>query len=69
MATGTIRFFHHSRGFGFIAPTDGGRDVFVHATAVESAGISALTNGQKISYEAKTDERSGRSSAFNLRTA
>jgi len=69
MATGTVKFFNHSRGFGFIEPTDGGPDVFVHATAVESAGMPALTEGQKLSYEVKADERSGKSSAVNLQNA
>jgi len=69
MATGTVKFFNHNRGFGFIEPTDGGPDVFVHATAVESAGMPALTEGQKLSYEVKLDERSGKSAAANLQKA
>ncbi|MDP2622063.1 MAG: cold-shock protein [Hyphomicrobiales bacterium] len=69
MATGTVKFFNHNRGFGFIEPTDGGPDVFVHATAVESAGLPALTEGQKVSYEVKVDERSGKSAAANLQNA
>jgi len=69
MATGTVKFFNHDRGFGFIEPTDGGKDVFVHATAVESAGMPALKEGQKLSYEVKADERSGKSSAVNLQNA
>lgn len=69
MATGTVKFFNHNRGFGFIEPTDGGADVFVHATAVESAGLPALKEGQKLSYEVKTDERSGKSSAVDLQNA
>jgi CspA family cold shock protein len=69
MATGTVKFFNHNRGFGFIEPTDGGPDVFVHATAVESAGMPALTEGQKLSYEVKVDERSGKSAAANLQNA
>jgi len=69
MAVGTVKFFNHNRGFGFIQPTDGGPDVFVHATAVESAGMPALTEGQKLSYEVKADERSGKSSAVNLKNA
>ena len=69
MATGTVKFFNHNRGFGFIEPTDGGPDVFVHATAVESAGMPALTEGQKLSYEVKVDERSGKSAAANLQSA
>jgi CspA family cold shock protein len=69
MATGTVKFFNHNRGFGFIEPTDGGPDVFVHATAVESAGLPALKEGQNLSYEVKTDERSGKSSAVDLQNA
>ena len=69
MAVGTVKFFNHNRGFGFIEPTDGGPDVFVHATAVESAGMPALTEGQKLNYEVKADERSGKSSAVNLSNA
>ena len=48
MATGTVKFFNHSRGFGFIEPEDGGKDVFVHVTAVEQAGISSLEEGDKV---------------------
>ncbi len=69
MATGTVKFFNHSRGFGFIEPTDGGPDVFVHASAVERAGLPALTEGQKLSYEVEADERSGKSAATNLQNA
>ncbi len=69
MATGTVKFFNHSRGFGFIEPTDGGPDVFVHATAVERAGLPALTEGQKLSYEVEADARSGKSAAVNLQNA
>jgi CspA family cold shock protein len=69
MATGTVKFFNHDRGFGFIEPADGGSDVFVHATAVESAGLPALTEGQKLSYEVKTDQRSGKPAAVELRNA
>lgn len=66
MATGTVKFFNHSRGFGFIEPAEGGPDVFVHATAVERAGMAALTEGKKIRYEVETDPRSGKSAATNL---
>jgi len=68
MATGTVKFFNHSRGFGFIAPTDGGPDVFVHVTAVERAGLSEIKEGQKLSYEVETDRRSSKSSATGLQT-
>jgi len=67
MATGTVKFFNHSRGFGFIEPEDGGNDVFVHVTAVEQAGISSLEEGDKVEYEVKQDERSGKSSAGDLK--
>jgi len=67
MATGTVKFFNHSRGFGFIEPEDGGKDVFVHVTAVEQAGISSLEEGDKVEYEVKQDERSGKSSAGDLK--
>ena len=67
MATGTVKFFNHSRGFGFIEPEDGGKDVFVHVTAIEQAGISSLEEGDKVEYEVKQDERSGKSSAGDLK--
>lgn len=69
MATGTVKFFNHSRGFGFIEPTDGGPDVFVHVKAVESSGLSAISEGQKLSYEVETDNRSGKSAATKLQHA
>lgn len=69
MAIGTVKFFNHNRGFGFIEPSDGGKDVFVHATAVERAGLPALTEGQKLSYDVEADQRSGKSSAVNLQNA
>ncbi len=69
MATGTVKFFNHDRGFGFIEPSDGGPDVFVHVTAVEKAGLPALTEGQKLNYEVQTDERSGKPAAANLSAA
>ena len=69
MAIGTVKFFNHSRGFGFIAPSTGGADVFVHATAVERAGMSAINEGQKLSFDVETDQRSGKSTAVNLQTA
>lgn len=69
MATGTVKFFNASRGFGFIQPDDGSKDVFVHATAVESAGMAPLQEGQKLQFEVKQDERSNKSSAVNLVSA
>ena len=67
MATGTVKWFNGQKGFGFIAPDDGGSDVFVHISAVERAGLSGLAEGQKISFEVKVDLKRGKSSAENLR--
>ena len=67
MATGTVKWFNGQKGFGFIAPDDGGNDVFVHISAVERAGLSGLAEGQKISYEVKVDTKRGKSCAENLR--
>jgi cold shock protein len=67
MATGTVKWFNTTKGFGFIQPDDGGNDVFVHISAVERAGLSNLAEGQKVSYEVKVDPKRGKSSAENLR--
>ena len=67
MTTGTVKFYNDQKGFGFIQPDDGGKDVFVHISAVERAGMSNLNEGQKISYEVVADRRTGKSSADNLR--
>lgn len=67
MSTGTVKWFNSQKGFGFIQPDDGGQDVFVHISAVERAGIRALNDGQKISYELVTDQRSGKKSADQLK--
>jgi CspA family cold shock protein len=67
MATGTVKWFNATKGFGFIQPDDGGTDVFVHISAVERAGLSSLNEGQKISFEAKKDPMRGKTSAENLR--
>jgi cold shock protein len=67
MATGTVKWFNGQKGFGFIQPDDGGKDVFVHISAVERAGMSNLNEGQKISYEVVADRRTGKSSADMLR--
>lgn len=67
MTTGTVKWFNTQKGFGFIQPQDGSKDVFVHISAVERAGMDALKEGQKISYEVVADQRSGKSSAENLR--
>lgn len=67
MATGTVKWFNDQKGYGFIAPDDGGNDVFVHISAVERAGLSGLAEGRKISYEVKVDPKRGKSCAENLR--
>ena len=67
MATGTVKFFNTQKGFGFITPSDGSRDVFVHISAVERSGLNGLNEGQKISYEIATER--GRSAAVNLKAA
>ena len=61
MATGTVKWFNETKGYGFIQPDNGGKDVFVHISAVERAGLRGLTDGQKISYEVEQDRRSGKS--------
>lgn len=68
MANGTVKFFNTQRGFGFIQPSDGGKDIFVHVTAVERAGMATLSEGQKVSYEVERG-RDGRMSAVNLQAA
>lgn len=66
MQTGTVKFYNGQRGFGFIQPDAGGNDVFVHATAIERAGMRGLVEGQKIGFEVETDRRSGKVAATNL---
>jgi cold shock protein len=66
MATGTVKWFNETKGYGFIQPDNGGKDVFVHISAVERAGLRGLAEGQKISYEIEQDRRSGKESAANL---
>ena len=63
MRTGTVKFYNSQKGFGFIQPDDGGKDVFVHATALERAGMRGLVEGQKIGFDVETDRRSGKLSA------
>ena len=67
MAMGTVKWFNSTKGYGFIQPDDGGKDVFVHISAVERAGLSTLAEGAKVSFDLVADRRSGKSSAGNLR--
>lgn len=67
MATGTVKWFNSSKGFGFIQPADGGNDVFVHISAVEKSGIRSLNEGERIEYEIQHDR--GKNSAHNLKKA
>jgi CspA family cold shock protein len=67
MAIGTVKFFNTTKGFGFIQPEDGGKDVFVHVTAVEKAGLPPLTEGQRVQYD--VIEERGREAAGNLQVA
>jgi CspA family cold shock protein len=68
MTTGNVKWFNNQKGFGFIQPENGDKDVFVHISAVERAGMSTLTEGQKVSFEVVADRRTGKSSADNLRS-
>ncbi|SJZ91695.1 cold shock protein (beta-ribbon, CspA family) [Enhydrobacter aerosaccus] len=67
MMTGTVKWFNATKGFGFIQPDNGGKDAFVHISAVERAGISHLVEGQKIQFELVSDRRTGKMSADNLK--
>lgn len=69
MATGTVKWFNTTKGYGFIAPDDGGKDVFVHATAVERAGLGQLAEGQRVNYELQRDRRTGKEAAGDLTAA
>jgi CspA family cold shock protein len=69
MATGTVKWYNSTKGYGFIEPSDGGKDVFVHVSAVEGAGLNGLNEGQKISYEVERDRRTGKESAGQLTAA
>jgi len=66
MASGTVKWFNSTKGFGFIQPDDGGADVFVHISAVERSGLGSLNEGQKLRYELERDQRSGKTSAGQL---
>ena len=67
--TGTVKFFNHSRGFGFIAPEDGGKDVFVHITALEKSGLTALDEGAKVTFETEPDRHGKGPQAVNVQLA
>ena len=69
MATGTVKWFNTTKGFGFIQPDNGGPDVFVHISAVERSGLGSLNEGQKLSFELERDQRSGKTSAGQLQAA
>jgi CspA family cold shock protein len=68
MNTGTVKFYNGQKGFGFIQPDDGGKDVFVHATALERAGIRSLNEGQKVSFDTEEDRRTGKIAVGNIAT-
>ncbi|WP_133774737.1 cold-shock protein [Enterovirga rhinocerotis] len=68
MTTGTVKFYNDTKGFGFIAPDDGGKDVFVHATALERAGMHGLVEGQKVSFDTQPDGR-GKIAVGNIQSA
>ena len=68
MSMGTVKWFNPAKGFGFIQPDNGGKDAFVHISAVERAGLGHLVEGQKIQFDLMSDQRSGKMSAANLKT-
>lgn len=69
MSTGTVKFYNSQKGFGFIQPDDGQTDVFVHATALERAGLGPLSDGQKVSYETEVDSRTGKTAVSTISLA
>ncbi len=69
MVMGTVKFYNDMKGFGFIQPNDGSKDVFVHATALERAGIRGLREGQKVTFDTAEDRRSGKIAVNNIQTA
>jgi CspA family cold shock protein len=69
MITGTVKFYNDQKGFGFIQPSDGSKDVFVHATALERGGMRGLVEGQKVSFDTAEDRRSGKVAVNNIETA
>ena len=66
---GTVKFFNSQKGFGFIAPEDGSKDVFVHISAVERSGMGDLREGQKVEFDLEADRKSGKQAATNLKAA
>jgi CspA family cold shock protein len=69
MAVGTVKWFNATKGYGFIQPEDGGKDIFVHITAVERSELNGLTEGQRVSFDLERDRRSGKDAAVNLKSA
>lgn len=69
MVTGTVKFYNANKGFGFIQPDNGGKDVFVHASALERAGMSGLNEGQKVSFDTEEDRRSGKIAVSTIQAA
>ena len=69
MDKGTVKFYNEQKGFGFIAPDNGGKDVFVHATALERAGMNSLHEGQKVSFDTAEDRRTGKIAVANIQAA
>lgn len=69
MTNGTVKFYNAHKGFGFIQPDDGGKDVFVHATALERAGMGTLAEGQKVAFDVQEDRRTGKLAVNNIKAA
>jgi CspA family cold shock protein len=69
MTNGTVKFYNDQKGFGFIQPDDGGKDVFVHATALERAGLRSLSEGQKVSFDTEQDRRTGKTAVAKIQMA
>ncbi|CAH1673519.1 MAG: cold-shock protein [Chelatococcus sp.] len=69
MATGTVKWFNDQKGYGFIQPDNGGKDVFVHISAVQRSGLVGLVEGQKVSYDVEADRRTGKEAAVNLQAS
>ena len=69
MTTGTVKFYNDQKGYGFIQPDDGSKDVFVHATALERAGMRGLVEGQKVAFDTSTDQRSGKLAVSTIELA